>query len=127
MGPLMVAKFVKFCIVGGSGVIIDFSVTYLLKEILRINKYIANSVGFILAASSNYLLNRIWTFESSDPAIAQQYMLFLGISVVGLSINNLIIYLLSDRAHLNFYLSKLIAISVVTIWNFVMNYIFTFN
>lgn len=123
----MIAQFIKFCVVGGSGVVVDFAITYLLKEKLRLNKYIANSTGFVCAASTNYLLNRIWTFQSHDPQVTRQYMLFLAIALIGLGINNGIIYLLSDRGKLNFYLSKLLAIGVVTIWNFLMNYFFTFT
>ena len=41
----MIAEFIKFCVVGGSGVGVDFGITYLLKEKARINKYIANSAG----------------------------------------------------------------------------------
>jgi putative flippase GtrA len=33
-------KFIKFCAVGGSGVIVDFSLTYLCKEKFRLNKYL---------------------------------------------------------------------------------------
>ena len=106
--------------------VVDFGITFLCKEKLRLNKYLANSLGFMTAASTNYLLNRFWTFHSHG-AVAQQYMQFVGISAIGLIINNLIIYLLSDRAHLNFYFSKLCAIGIVTLWNFFMNYFFTFT
>ncbi|HAM11333.1 MAG: glycosyl transferase family 2 [Bacteroidetes bacterium GWF2_41_9] len=123
----MISKFLKFCVVGSSGMVIDFGTTWLLKERIKINKYAANSTGFILAASSNYFLNRIWTFQNHDPAIATQYISFILISVVGLGINNLVIYLLNDRLRYNFYLSKLFAIAVVTIWNFLMNFIITFR
>lgn len=57
-------KFIKFCAVGGSGIIIDFGLTYMCKEMIKINRYLANAIGFITAATSNYVLNRIWTFES---------------------------------------------------------------
>ena len=60
----MIVQFIKFCLVGGSGVFVDFGITWFFKEICHINKYIANSIGFVCAATSNYLLNRIWTFES---------------------------------------------------------------
>jgi len=120
-------KFIKFCAVGFSGMVIDFSTTWLLKEKLRINKYVANSTGFILAATSNYLLNRFWTFNSLNPRIATEYLSFLTISVIGLAINNLVIYILNERLKLNFYLSKLFAIGVVTVWNFFMNYLITFR
>ena len=123
----LIERFLKFCIVGGSGVVVDFGITYLAKEFLKLNKYVANSLGFICAATSNYILNRTWTFGSSDPDIAMQYLQFFGFSLVGLAINNLVIYLLHGRVKWNFYIVKLIATCVVTFWNFSMNYIFTFQ
>ena len=123
----MFLQFIKFCVVGGTGVVEDFGITFLFKEKLKLNKYIANSLGFMAAASTNYLLNRWWTFRSHDPEVAQQYVQFVGISAIGLILNNIIIYLLNDKARLNFYLSKLIAIGLVTLWNFFMNYYFTFT
>ena len=123
----MFLQFIKFCVVGGTGVVVDFGITFLFKEKLKLNKYIANSLGFMAAASTNYLLNRWWTFRSHDPEVAQQYVRFVGISAIGLILNNIIIYLLNDKARLNFYLSKLIAIGLVTLWNFFMNYYFTFT
>lgn len=123
----MIYKFFKFGVVGGSGVVVDFSITYALKEWLHLNKYMANSIGFVCAATSNYFLNRVWTFGSTNPNVGMEYTLFLLISMMGLGLNNLIIYLLNDRYQMNFYVSKLLAIGVVTVWNFVMNYLFTFN
>lgn len=124
---IIIIKFLKFCAVGFSGMLIDFGTTWLLKEKVRINKYIANSTGFVLAATSNYIWNRIWTFESRNNEIAVEYFSFILISVAGLGINNLVIYILNDRLRINFYVSKLLAIGVVTIWNFIMNFIITFR
>jgi len=120
-------KFVKFCTVGFSGMMIDFGFTWLFKEKVKLNKYIANSCGFILAASSNYLLNRLWTFHSHNEAITREYTSFLIISVIGLALNNLFIYIFTEKLKFNFYISKIFAIGLVTIWNFGMNYIFTFT
>jgi putative flippase GtrA len=122
-----ILKFLKFCAVGFSGMVIDFGTTWLLKEKLKINKYIANSCGFIMAASSNYILNRLWTFESHNQQIASEYFSFIGISVIGLGLNNLIVFLLSDKLKWNFYLSKVVAIGVVILWNFGMNFLYTFK
>lgn len=123
----LILKFIKFSIVGFTGVIVDFGTTFIAKEKLKIQKYIANSVGFTLAATNNYILNRIWTFQSKDPEILLQYGKFFIISIVGLLLNNLIVYLLHGRAKLNFYISKGFAIVVVTLWNFFANYKFTFR
>ncbi len=122
----MIQQLIKFCVVGGTGVFVDFGVTYLCKEWLRMNKYAANSLGFLCAATTNYALNRVWTFQNNDPDIAGQYLRFLGIALIGLGINTLTIWLLHRLLRMNFYAAKLIATGVVTFWNFFMNYFFNF-
>lgn len=126
MEKIIAIKFIKFVAVGFSGLIVDFSLTYFCKEILKIQKYVANAIGFLSAASSNYLLNRIWTFQSQSPEIAVEYTKFIGIAAIGLLINTLILWFLVSKFKWNFYFSKLIAIAFVTIWNFTMNFLFTF-
>lgn len=123
----LILKFLKFGLVGASGVIVDFGFTYLCKEIFKIQKYIANAIGFTLAATSNYVFNRIWTFHSLNPEIGLEYSKFLLISLVGLGINTLILWTLTSKFNKNFYVSKLFAIGVVTVWNFFFNMMFTFN
>ena len=123
---LLISKFLKFGIVGCSGMIIDLGITYLCKEILRINKFISNGIGFILAATSNYFLNRIWTFNSQSEEIGVQYIQFMIVSSIGLAINSLSLYFFNEKLKWNFYLSKLVAIGITTIWNFFGNLLFTF-
>ncbi|OFX80985.1 MAG: glycosyl transferase family 2 [Bacteroidetes bacterium GWE2_29_8] len=122
---MLLVKFIKFCIVGFSGLVIDFGVTYLFKEKAKFNKYIANAIGFICAASSNYVINRIWTFQSHGQII-RQYLSFVSISAVGLLINTLILMYLVKKMKQNFYVAKFISILIVTIWNFCLNLLITF-
>jgi putative flippase GtrA len=124
---LVFLKFIKFCAVGFSGMILDFGTTWILKEKFRINKYISSSVGFVLAATSNYTLNRYWTFRSGNRQVATEYLSFMLIALAGLGINNFVIFLLHDKMKLNFYIAKVFAVGVVTVWNFAMNYLFTFK
>jgi putative flippase GtrA len=119
-------KFLKFGVVGASGMIVDFGFTYLLKEIMKVPKYVANACGFTLAATSNYFLNRWWTFQSHNPNIGMEYTKFIFFSLLGLGINMLVIWILVSRYKRNFYFSKLLAIGVVTFWNFIVNVIYTF-
>ncbi|MDP3463685.1 MAG: GtrA family protein [Bacteroidales bacterium] len=124
--PGLTLKFLKFGAVGFSGLFIDFGLTYLCKEILGMQKYVSNAIGFMAAASSNYYLNRIWTFRSINPNIIVEYSEFILISIIGLAINTLFIWLLVSRWKVNFYLSKFFAIGVVTVWNFLANIAITF-
>lgn len=125
--PELISKFIKFGVVGFSGLFIDFGITYLAKEKLGIPKYVANAIGFISAATSNYFLNRVWTFESHNPEMMLEYSQFILISLVGLVINTMILWLLVSRFKMNFYIAKVFAIAVVTVWNFFANLFITFN
>ena len=124
---LFILKFLKFGVVGFSGVFVDFGVTYLFKEIIKINKYVSNAIGFICAATSNYILNRIWTFQSENADVATEYGKFMLVSAIGLGINSLTLYILTDKLKWNFYLSKIFAIGMATLWNFFANLLFTFK
>ncbi len=125
--PELISKFIKFGVVGFSGLFVDFGLTYITKEKLHIPKYVANAIGFMSAATSNYFLNRIWTFESHNPEIMLEYSQFILISIIGLVINTFILWLLVSRFKFNFYLAKVFAIGVVTVWNFFANLFITFS
>ncbi len=119
-------KFVKFCLVGFSGLFVDFGITFLLKEVLKVQKYISNAIGFTIAATTNYMLNRVWTFNSHNPHVALEFGRFFVIALIGLGINSAIIWLMNGKFKVNFYLSKLVATLIVTLWNFLINAYFTF-
>lgn len=124
---IWIDRMLRFGLVGALGLMIDFLVTWLCKEKLRLNKFIANAIGFTLAVVHNYLLNRIWTFQSDSPDILKEFLWFLVISITGLGMNTAILYVLNEKLGLSFYVSKLGAIGMVFIWNFVANSLLTFQ
>ncbi len=123
----LIIKFIRYALVGLTGVIVDFSITYLFKEYVKVSKYVANSLGFCTAVITNYLLNRYWTFGVGQEDVFIQFGTFLVVSLIGLVLNNIIIFLLNEKLRLNFYVSKIIAIFVVIFWNFFVNYYYTFR
>jgi|SRR5690606_26177199 len=123
----MLLKFIKFGIVGFFGLCVDFGITYLLKEKLLWNKFLSNAAGFTVAVISNYFLNRIWTFQSSDPDIGGQLLSFFLISMLGLLLNTAVLYFLHQVKHYNFYLGKAGAVMIVFCWNFSANSFITFS
>ena len=120
-------KFLKFGVVGLSGVVVDFFVTWLCKEKLGINKYVANAIGFSLAVINNFLLNRYWTFEDNMQPATEQFLKFALIALVGLAINSFLLFVILKFIKINFYITKLLVIGLVFFWNFFMNYLFTFH
>lgn len=127
MNNIISVEFLKFGVVGVVGIFIDFFITWLCKEKLQLNKYVANSIGFSIAVINNFLLNRYWTFKFNNQTFTQQFLQFAIICIIGLIINNLLLYVLNRYIKLNFYLLKLFVIGIVFFWNFFMNKMFTFH
>lgn len=124
--PLL-QKAIKFGTVGLSGMCIDFFITWLCKEKIRLNKYIANSAGFFIAVLNNFFLNYVWTFKGANSSIPNALGLFVLFALIGLVLNNFLVYLFTDVGSLNFYIAKALAIMGVFFWNFTANYIFNFH
>ena len=112
--------------------IVDYGFLFLFKEVVGVPALIANAISFTLAASWNYMLNRIWTFRSKERQIGVEYLKFIAVSVIGLGISTLTLWVMGLllpewNADWRFYLLKLVAIAVTTIWNFFGNLLFTFK
>ena len=122
----LIGKVLRFSVTGLLGAAIDFGVTYLFKEILKVNKFVSNAIGFTLAATVCFFLNKYWTYESQSPLAWTEYFMFFAVSLVGLGINTLVLYLFTEKLKWNFYLSKCFAIGVASIWNFLANLLITF-
>ena len=120
-------KFVKFGIVGFSGLAIDFFITWLFKEKIGLNKYISNGLGFLFAVVNNYFLNKYFTFQNNDPHLTTQFFSFLLIAFIGFLLNTSLLYLLQKNTKINFYVCKLIVTVLVFFWNFSINSIYTIN
>jgi putative flippase GtrA len=122
-----VTQLIKFGIVGCSGLVIDFAITYFFKEYVGLNRFIANALGFGAAVTNNYFIHRFWTFKNNEKRIAQQFLKFLMVSIIGLGLNTLCIYTIQQWGHLSFYVAKFIAIVLVFIWNYTINAQITFK
>lgn len=120
-------RFLKFGLVGATGLVIDFSITWFCKEKLLFNKYLSNSLGFLFGVVNNYFLNKYFTFQNNDARFVSQFFAFLIVSIIGFSLNNLLLYLLQKKTKINFYVSKGIATVVVFFWNYGANLLYTFK
>jgi len=121
------SQLLKFALVGITGMGLDFGTTWLLKERVKINKFVANACGFSIAVVNNFILNKYWTFDNQNPIATEQFVKFLVISIVGLGINSLLLFILLKKIKGNFYLVKLAVIGLVFFWNFSANYLYTFK
>lgn len=113
-------KIIRFGIVGGIATIIDFVFLYIFKEFLNFNVILANTLSFIISVTYNYIASITWVFDvNKNKNKNMQFILFIIFSVVGLIINNIILYILTDKLNIYYLISKVIATLIVMVFNFV--------
>ena len=82
----LVAQFLRFGVVGACGFLVDTATVYALRGSLGL--YGAGMVSYLLAATSNWALNRMWTFrgQGSGPA-HRQWARFMVANLAGFVLN----------------------------------------
>lgn len=107
----------RYGFVGGAAFVVDYVTLFLLASCLGINHLIAAAIAFLLGLCTNWLLSISWVFNGSDKSISG-FITFSLIGLVGLVLNEGIIYLGTDILGIHYMLSKLISTVLVFFWNF---------
>lgn len=120
----------QFAVVGASGYVVNLIVFALLTELAGFHHVLAAIGAFCVAVTNNFILNRIWTFRSQgarEHHAGFQAARFFAVSVVGLTVNLIVLTLLVDGLELSELPSQAIAVAVATPVNFVGNKLWTFG
>ncbi len=122
-----VGRFLRFGVVGLSGVFVDNGVLYVLRDLLNWELTRSLIVAGELAIISNFLWNDFWTFgdiSKRQPGNRQRLKRLLKFNVIclmGLIMKVLLVNAMFNVFGMNQYLANLIAIAAVTMWNFWIN------
>jgi dolichol-phosphate mannosyltransferase len=116
-------QFIKFCLVGLSGVLVDTAVLVGLVELLSLDPRAAAVFAFLTAVSWNYILNRLWTFDlGRKTKIPYSYMSFVLVCLIGLGVRIGVMHLLIEYGGMGesplYILASIIGILIGTIFNF---------
>ncbi len=124
-GKIIPIRFVKYGIVGVSGVLVNQLGLYLGRNILSLSNDLALILGIEISILSNFIFNNYFTFhdrrKSDFKGIIAALFLFHLISSVGALINYAIAILFSKNFSWNIYWANLFGITIATVWNFVLN------
>ena len=121
----LLMQIIKFIIVGGIATVIDYLIFFILHELLGINTIISNIISFTVSVIYNYIASVKWVFEVDESKDKkQQFIIFIVFSILGLLINTGIVYLCTDIIKLYSLIGKVIATSIVMIFNFITRKIF---
>ena len=121
----LIKQIWRFGLVGGSAFIIDYSIMLLLIEVFGVNYLLSSGVSFCISVIYNYILSIKWVFDiSRRRKKSEEFIFFLILSIIGLGINEVLMWFLVDKIDIVYFISKIFATVMVMIYNFVTRKIF---
>lgn len=109
----------RYTFAGGIAFIVDFGSLFCLTEFFSIHYLISAAFAFILGLTTNYLLSIIWVFSSRNVGKKWlEFIIFAIIGIIGLGMNEFVIWFFTEKAMFHYLLSKIISTIIVYSWNF---------
>ena len=126
-----ISKAGRFYTVGASGLLVNYLVSLLFADAVVNFWYIhATVIGIAISMTSNFILNKIWTFEDRNFEAKKtlvQYGKFVGFSSLGALIQLGMVYVLVDNYQIIYPLALIIAVIIAASSNFILNKKWTFK
>lgn len=119
--------FIKYCIVGTIGTLIDVGTLFVLVEYFEFPVILATVFSFILAVSNNFIFNQKWTFRSPSKNYRKMFIKFFIVGLVGLGLTVVCMYFFVHILDIWYILAKIFTSGIVLFWNFLGNKLWTFK
>ena len=125
------SKAGRFFTVGASGLAVNYAASLLLAALLPNIWYMhATIFGIMLSITSNFILNKIWTFEDRNFApriFVRQYVLFMVLCATGAVIQLSLVYVFVEYSKMQYPIALILAVCVTSVSNFLLNKKITFG
>lgn len=119
----------KYYLVGASGVFVNLGILFILTEFVGLWYLLSSTIGIYVSITTNFLLNKTWTFR--DTVMEQpgflMYGKFIGVSLVGMGIQLGFNYIFVEKLSVYYLLAALMSIMIASSVNFILNRRLTFG
>lgn len=120
-------QIAKFAVAGIIGACIEIGLFFFFIAFTGLHYLMANFIAISVAILVNYFISQKWVFETGRYSKTKEFTFFIGVSVIALLFNQLLMWVLVDAVELNMKLSKIVAIGLVAIYNFLAKKFFVFK
>jgi putative flippase GtrA len=112
-------QLVRYVAAGGIASATDFATLVLAVQLFHVHYLVAATLGFLVGSVVCYALSVRWAFdEHAYGSRTLEIALFVAIGVVGVALNNFVMWGLVEHAHVNYAAAKLVAAGFVLLFNF---------
>ena len=121
----MFVQIFKFVIVGGIATILDFLLIFIFKELFKLPVVLSNTMSFTISTIYNYIASVKWVFDvDKSKNKSNTFITFIIFSMIGLLLNDLIIWIIADKFNIYYLIGKIIATAQVMVFNFITRKLF---
>lgn len=121
----LIAQIMKFGVVGVIAFVIDYGLLIFLTEVFGIDYLVSATISFTVSVIFNYLASMRYVFAHKQGlSRRREFAIFVVLSVIGLAINNVCLWLGVDMFGVDYRISKIVVTAIVMVWNFVTRKIF---
>lgn len=124
------SKSARFFTVGASGLALNMVLSLFLVETLSLWMVYGNGIGIAVSMTSNFILNKIWTFEDRCFGVRRvlgQYAKFVGFGAIGAMLQIFMAQHLNEYYNISNMESVIMAVLIAAMGNFLLNKKFTFG
>ncbi|MBE5062929.1 GtrA family protein [Lachnospiraceae bacterium DSM 108991] len=112
-------QIIKFGLVGFLCFFIDYGIMVFLTEVFNVNYLISSGISFTISVIVNYILSLTFVFDTKKGNKAKEFVIFIVLSVVGLGINQVLMWFCVDVLGIFYMISKIGATAIVMVYNFI--------
>ncbi|MFV0527415.1 MAG: GtrA family protein [Lachnospiraceae bacterium] len=121
----LIKQVLRFGVVGGMAFLIDYVTLFLLTEFVGINYLISGAISFVLSVIFSYILSVRWVYQTNRKMNKRlEFIVFVILSLIGLGINQAIMWLGVDKMGYYYMIVKIFATAIVMVYNFVTRKLF---
>jgi len=126
---LFAKQAAKYYAVGASGVLVNLGLLFYITEYVGLWYFLSYTLAISASITSNFILNKFWTFRDSlnSQRTIVMYVKFVSVSLLGMAIQLGTVYLLVESSSVYYMLAALVSISIAGVINFIINRRWTFG
>ena len=122
----LINQILKFGVVGGIAFVIDYGLMVFLTEVFKVPALISAAISFTVSVIFNYIASVKWVFDvdKEKNSKTKELIVFIILSVIGLGINELIMWIMDKEFGIYYMISKIVATAVVMCYNSITRKLF---